>query len=930
MSTTTLSNKLIAVLLSFALVFSFTPSIAFAENEANSQTTAEEAGSDENNTNENTADSSPVDGTNPSDSSASSQNNSTSSSSTSVSGSDEQVNSNARTASNDNNQTSIEASDTEANDQANSWRYIDGEQIYSYEGASTEAVDPNTPMPFAAAPDAFSYATWYKSNGTSSYTYKETPSSSGQNISVSGVKRVGIDVSYHNGTIDWAKVKNSGVSFAIIRCGYGSDFRNQDDTQFINNVRGAQANGIDIGIYLYSYAMNTTGNDSSATSEAEHVLRLLNEAGLEPSDLAYPIFYDLEESKQLALGSKKLGELATTFCNVISNAGYEVGIYSNLNWWTNYLTDSAFDNSSWHKWAARYPGQNKATDSGVSGTEIWQFSDCGNVDGINGNCDMNFDYVDLGSKWVQVDGLWYYQKGGEYLIGWQKIKNDWYYLDPEDGHMWTGWQTIDGKMYYLTPGDNGSAKTGWQKIDNQWYYFDSKPSCAMLTGWQKIKNDWYYLDPEDGHMWTGLQQIENKWYYLTPGDNGSAKTGWQEIDGKWYYFSAKPSCAALTGWQTIDGKRYYFDPDNAYMYVGRQEIGGEEYLFDSEGRAFIDTWVDWEGERIYADEMGRLLYIWVSDSESGGVFITDLESNKLFGWIICGNKRYYADQKTGLLLSQSSILDGQWYEFNEDYTLKTGWTKRSDDYWYFLGDDGLPETGWVKVDGYWYYLDLSDGHMLTGWQKIDGYWHYLKPGDSGRMLTGWQWIDGHWYYFMTGDSGRMLTGWQWIDGHWYYFMTGDSGRMLTGWQWIDGQWYYFSSSGALIEGGDMAIKAQGYSSGTNYLILVDCSSHKVGVFHGSQNNWSLQYSWSCVTGAPATPTIKGTFHTTGFKRGSLSTDSRAIWCTQISGGYFFHSILASESELGNSLSHGCIRLPYTAAQWIYNNIYAGTTVVIYE
>ena len=779
MSTTTLSNKLIAVLLSFALVFSFTPSIAFAENEANSQTTAEEAGSDENNTNENTADSSPVDGTNPSDSSASSQNNSTSSSSTSVSGSDEQVNSNARTASNDNNQASIEASDTEANDQANSWRYIDGEQIYSYEGASTEAVDPNTPMPFAAAPDAFSYATWYKSNGTSSYTYKETPSSSGQNISVSGVKRVGIDVSYHNGTIDWAKVKNSGVSFAIIRCGYGSDFRNQDDTQFINNVRGAQANGIDIGIYLYSYAMNTTGNDSSATSEAEHVLRLLNEAGLEPSDLAYPIFYDLEESKQLALGSKKLGELATTFCNVISNAGYEVGIYSNLNWWTNYLTDSAFDNSSWHKWAARYPGQNKATDSGVSGTEIWQFSDCGNVDGINGNCDMNFDYVDLGSKWVQVDGLWYYQKGGEYLTGWQKIKNDWYYLDPEDGHMWTGWQTIDGKMYYLTPGDNGSAKTGWQKIDNQWYYFDSKPSCAMLTGWQKIKNDWYYLDPEDGHMWTGLQQIENKWYYLTPGDNGSAKTGWQEIDGKWYYFSAKPSCAALTGWQTIDEKRYYFDPDNAYMYVGRQEIDGKEYLFDSEGRAFIDTWVDWEGERIYADEMGRLFYIWVSDSESGGVFLTDLESNKLFGWIICGNKRYYADQKTGLLLSQSSILDGQWYEFNEDYTLKTGWTKRSDDYWYFLGDDGLPETGWVKVDGYWYYLDLSDGHMLTGWQKIDGYWHYLKPGDSGRMLTGWQWIDGHWYYFMTGDSGRMLTGWQWIDG----------------------QWYYFSSSGALIEGG---------------------------------------------------------------------------------------------------------------------------------
>ena len=167
--------------------------------------------------------------------------------------------------------------------------------------------------------------------------------------------------------------------------------------------------------------------------------------------------------------------------------------------------------------------------------------------------------------WINESGQWFYFNQGEYLTGWQKIKSDWYYLDPEDGHMWTGWQTIDGKMYYLTPGDNGSAKTGWQKIDNQWYYFDSKPSCAMLTGWQKIKNDWYYLDPENGHMWTGWQTIDGKMYYLTPGDNGSAKTGWQEIDGKWYYFSAKPSCAALTGWQTIDEKRYYFDPDNAYL-----------------------------------------------------------------------------------------------------------------------------------------------------------------------------------------------------------------------------------------------------------------------------------------------------------------------------------------------------------------------------
>ena len=122
----------------------------------------------------------------------------------------------------------------------------------------------------------------------------------------------------------------------------------------------------------------------------------------------------------------------------------------------------------------------------------------------------------------------------------------------------------------------------------------------------------------------------------------------------------------------------------------------------------------------------------------------------------------------------------------------------------------------------------------------------------------------------------------------------------------------------------------GYSSGTQWLIGVDRSAHRVGVFKGSANNWSLQYWWSCVTGAPSTPTITGYYRTTGGKRMSLSTDSRAKWCTQIWNGYFFHTILNSDAELGNSLSHGCLRMSYPSAQWIYSNVYAGTAVLIYN
>lgn len=122
----------------------------------------------------------------------------------------------------------------------------------------------------------------------------------------------------------------------------------------------------------------------------------------------------------------------------------------------------------------------------------------------------------------------------------------------------------------------------------------------------------------------------------------------------------------------------------------------------------------------------------------------------------------------------------------------------------------------------------------------------------------------------------------------------------------------------------------GYGSGTQWLIAVDRSTHKVGVFRGGAGSWSLQYYWSCVTGAPGSPTITGSYRTTGFKRPVLSTDSRARYCTQIWGGYFFHTILNSDAELGNSLSHGCLRMSYPSAQWIYSNIYAGTAVVIYN
>ena len=183
-----------------------------------------------------------------------------------------------------------------------------------------------------------------------------------------------IDVSYHNGTIDWAKVKASGVDGAIIRCGFGSNMSSQDDTQWKRNADECTRLGIPFGTYLYSYA-NT---ESKARSEAEHVLRLVK-----GYKLSYPIYYDLEEpgTQSGAVNRMKI------FAEIIENAGYWVGVYCNKSWWDNTLKSLG---DRYTKWIARYN-----STLGMSGVDMWQYTSSGSVSGISGRVDMNHCYRDF-------------------------------------------------------------------------------------------------------------------------------------------------------------------------------------------------------------------------------------------------------------------------------------------------------------------------------------------------------------------------------------------------------------------------------------------------------------------------------------------------------------------------------------------------------
>ncbi len=191
--------------------------------------------------------------------------------------------------------------------------------------------------------------------------------------------RRGIDVSKWQGDIDWEKVREAGIEFAIIRDGYGRKDENQIDKFFHKNIKEAQENGIKCGVYHYSYARN----EEEAGLEADFCME-----NIKPYKLEYPIAFDIEEKSLIPLGREKLTDICCAFCDRIRSKGYYVIIYTNLNWVRNFLvSDILF--STYDLWLARYKVSQPRYSCGA-----WQQTSSGNVRGINGNVDCDMSYFD--------------------------------------------------------------------------------------------------------------------------------------------------------------------------------------------------------------------------------------------------------------------------------------------------------------------------------------------------------------------------------------------------------------------------------------------------------------------------------------------------------------------------------------------------------
>lgn len=398
------------------------------------------------------------------------------------------------------------------------------------------------------------------------------------NLFVQQAKGV-IDVSGWQGDIDWAKAKADGVEGVIIRLGYGEG--NNADKKAQRNISECKRLGIPFGIYWYSYA----DTPSIAKEEGADVVAKLKQFGVNASDLAYPVYYDLEkwtwEGHQPPTDPNVYNNIVNNWYSALQSAGYKnLGVYS----YTSYLQGPLKHADIYAKttWVAQY-GARMGFDSFPTNSRGWQYTSSGKVDGISGNVDMNAfgnkEYVN-GGHWVTKNGQKYWRDSDGSLARSKEIydpeSNAWYWID-SDGTM-----AHDKDVYLRSNGgkwvrydSNGHMIKGEDFRYGVWYNFDFTTG-AMSKGMTYLSNGnkWVYYDMVTGKMAHGEAYLnfdkEHSGWYLFDNITGARCTGdifIRSNGGKWVRYDQKTG-KMVKGLQKQNGLWYYFDPVTGAMAHG--------------------------------------------------------------------------------------------------------------------------------------------------------------------------------------------------------------------------------------------------------------------------------------------------------------------------------------------------------------------------
>ena len=246
----------------------------------------------------------------------------------------------------------------------------------------------------------------------------------------------GIDVSEHNGVIDWDKVKASGIGFAMLRAGYGQTV----DLRFEQNVSACNRLGIPCGVYWFSYALSAIG----AAREAACCL-----AAIRPYKIDCPVAFDLEydsvkyaQKKGVYIGMGLASEMARAFCQTVREAGYAAVNYANPDYLNRYFDERV--QTEFPVWLAQWPNGTPNLDKPPRTCEIWQYSDKGSLPGISGPVDLDVCYGQYSKQEPASEGM-----TGEQIY---RALNR--YLDTLPVPEWAGKELAEARELGITDGEN--------------------------------------------------------------------------------------------------------------------------------------------------------------------------------------------------------------------------------------------------------------------------------------------------------------------------------------------------------------------------------------------------------------------------------------------------------------------------------------------
>ena len=631
--------------------------------------------------------------------------------------------------------------------------------------------------------------------------------------------------------------------------------------------------------------------------------------------------------------------------------------------------------SNWTSWRPQETGNYwicvQAIDStGKMTSYIYDYVWKGIITKLNGLCILDKgSYLDVGVAYdstdpnIEFQWLQYNVKRQEWSRISEKSKSNWMTWKPKEiGNYWICVQAVDslGKIttyiyeytykgfvtqitgIYMIDKGNGydmgiCYKSNDPNITFQWKIYDLKRQQWSLLQ-EKTSSNWTTWSPtEEGDYWIHAETIDSNGTvesYTLPFYFKGLKTELHEIG----IIEKKNSIDIGVAYNSNDSALKFrwllYDVEETKWSVISDWSSGNWTTWKPEKKGEYWFWVD---AKSYDGKVKSLSYVYnVRNAKITNFNITPDSPNWIGANIHLSAS--YQDYLSEVVSTRFLIWNGIDWRVLPSEEKTAVWTPSELGQYLFCyelyGRDGkLIDQVFKPYNIERPYLNLNGIYV-----REDGNMRYSMAVayDTNDREVQFRWL----YYDVEKQTWNVLRDWNasnsadWNAPKYGNFWLHVEARLYNG----DVKTYTIGYSVVQepVDVRSMRLKANLYSSSTPYVVLVNRSTHKVGVFQGWQGNWQCLQYWDCSDGAASTPTVEGTFKVGSRGYYFDSGASRCYWYTQFYGNYLFHSVLYNKNgtlqdgRLGMALSHGCVRLNIQNAKWIYDTIPSGTTVVVYH